>query len=113
MTALARFDIHQPSTAVEACEMLAHFQDQAGIYAGGTELLLAMKHKALAYRELVDIKVIPGLDSFGLQGDFLEIGAAATHRSIEHSALVQEKQPVLAELESKVANVRVRATGTL
>ena len=33
--------------------------------------------------------------------------------AIEHSALVREKQPVLAEMESKVANVRVRATGTL
>ena len=43
----------------------------------------------------------------------IEIGAAATHRSIERSALVREKQPVLAELESHVANVRVRATGTL
>ena len=43
----------------------------------------------------------------------IEIGAACTHRSIERSALVREKQPVLAELESQVANVRVRATGTL
>src|SRR5580704_14494570 len=36
-----------------------------------------------------------------------------TPRSIERSALVREQQPVLAELESQVANVRVCATGTL
>jgi aerobic carbon-monoxide dehydrogenase medium subunit len=113
MTTLSRFEIHQPATAREASQMLSHFGEDAGIYAGGTELLLAMRHKALNYQHLVDVKVIPGLDSIELRGNLLEIGAAATHRSIERSALVRGKQPVLAELESHVANVRVRATGTL
>jgi carbon-monoxide dehydrogenase medium subunit len=113
MTTLSRFEIHQPATVQEASQMLVHFGEDAGIYAGGTELLLAMKHKALSYQHLVDVKVIPGLDSIELRGNALEIGAAVTHRSVERSALVREKQPVLAELESHVANVRVRATGTL
>ena len=93
--------------------MLAHYGDDAGIYAGGTELLLAMRHQALSYSHLIDLKIIPGLSSVRLHGDMIEIGATATHRSIERSALVREHQPVLAELESRVANVRVRATGTL
>src|SRR5712691_7416794 len=113
MTALHRFEIHQPASAREASQMLARYGEEAGCYAGGTELLLAMKHRALSYRHLIDIKVIPGLDSITVDGDVLEIGAAATHRSIEHSAVVQQKLPVFAELESQVANVRVRATGTL
>jgi carbon-monoxide dehydrogenase medium subunit len=113
MTALHRFEIHQPASAREASEMLAHYGEEAGCYAGGTELLLAMKHRALSYRHLIDIKVIPGLDSIKVEGDSLEIGAAATHRSIEHSAVVQQKLPVFAELASHVANVRVRATGTI
>ena len=113
MTTLSRFEIHQPATAQEASQMLAHFGEAAGIYAGGTELLLAMRHKALSYQHLVDVKVITGLDSIELRGDALEIGAAVTHRSVEHSTLIRERQPVLAELESHVANVRVRATGTL
>jgi len=113
MTTLSRFEIHQPASVREASQMLSHFGEDAGIYAGGTELLLAMRHKALNYRHLVDLKVIPGLDSIRLRGDFLEIGAAATHRSVERSLLVREQLPVLAELESHVANVRVRATGTL
>ncbi len=93
--------------------MLAHFGDEAGVYAGGTELLLAMKHEALRYGHLIDVKVIPGLDSIELRDGHIEIGATATHRSIEHSPIVRQHQPVLAELESQVANVRVRATGTL
>jgi carbon-monoxide dehydrogenase medium subunit len=93
--------------------MLAHYGEEAGIYAGGTELLLAMKHSALNYRHLIDLKVVPGLNTIEVRDGVLEIGATSTHRSIERSAIVQQHQPVLAEMESHVANVRVRATGTL
>jgi aerobic carbon-monoxide dehydrogenase medium subunit len=113
MTTLSRFEIHQPGSALEASQMLTHFGDEAGIYAGGTELLLAMKHQALNYRHLIDLKVVPGLDSITVRDGWLEIGATSSHRSIERSALVQKNQPALAEMESQVANVRVRATGTL
>ena len=113
MTLLSRFEIHQPATAAEASEMLAHYGDQAGIYAGGTELLLAMRHGAVSYRHLIDVKVIPGLNSINAEDGFLEIGSTATHRAIERSAMVRERQPVLAEMEAQVANVRVRASGTL
>ena len=113
MTTLRRFEIHQPASVREASRILRQYGDEASIYAGGTELLLAMRHGALRYRHLVDLKVIPGLDSIQMRGDMLEIGAAATHRSIERSALVRERQPALAGMEAHVANVRVRATGTL
>ena len=113
MTPLRRFEIHQPATTREASEMLTQYGDEAGVYAGGTELLLAMKHEALSYRHLVDVKTIPGLNSIAQSNGDVEIGAAATHRAIERSPLVREKLPVLADLESRVANVRVRATGTL
>lgn len=113
MTALPRFDIHQPASVAEASQMRAHFGEQAGIYAGGTELLLAMKHGALRYRHLIDVKGIPGLAGIALGDSSLEIGAAATHRAIERSPLVRDRLPLLAEMESHVANVRVRATGTL
>ncbi|MBZ5661016.1 MAG: FAD binding domain-containing protein [Acidobacteriia bacterium] len=113
MTTLSRFEIHQPTCALEASQMLAHYGEEAGIYAGGTELLLAMKHSALNYRHLIDLKVVPGLNSIDMRNGSLEIGATSTHRSIERSPNVQQHQPALAEMESQVANVRVRATGTL
>ena len=113
MTTLSRFEIHQPASVLEASQMLAQYGEEAGIYAGGTELLLAMKHSALNYRHLIDLKVVPGLSSIDVRDGALAIGATSTHRSIERSAEVQQHQPVLAEMESHVANVRVRATGTL
>ncbi len=113
MMPLRRFTIHQPKNLAEASQMLGEFGEKARLYAGGTELLLAMKHDLLRYEHLVDVKTLPGLDKIEAKNGSLLIGSAVTHRAIERSAAVKEKLPVLAEMETKVANVRVRATGTL
>lgn len=113
MMPLRRFVIHQPQGITEAAELLAHHGEKARLYAGGTELLLAMKHDLLRYEHLVDVKTVPGLDKIDLQNSHLSIGTTVTHRAIEGSPLVKEKIPVLAEMAAHIANVRVRATGTL
>jgi len=113
MMPLRKFTIHQPKTVAEASEMLAEFGDNGRLYAGGTELLLAMKHDLLRYQHLVDVKTIPELNKIELKTGAVTIGSTATHRSIERSAIVRENLPVFAEMETHVANVRVRASGTL
>ena len=113
MMPLRKFTIHQPKTIAEASQMLAEFGEQGHLYAGGTELLLAMKHDLLRYEHLVDVKTIPDLNKVELKNGSLMIGGTTTHRAIEHSAAVQRHLPVFAEMENQVANVRVRASGTL
>jgi aerobic carbon-monoxide dehydrogenase medium subunit len=113
MMPLRRFAIHQPKTIAEASQMLAEFGDKGRLYAGGTELLLAMKHDLLRYEHLVDVKTIPDLSKIELKNGALVIGSTATHRAIERSSLVKQHLPVLADMETHVANVRVRASGTL
>lgn len=113
MMPLRKFAIHQPKTIAEASQMLGEFGEKGRLYAGGTELLLAMKHDLLRYEHLVDVKTIPDLNKIGLQNGSLMIGSTATHRAIERSPVVKQNLPVLAEMETKVANVRVRASGTL
>ena len=110
---LRRFTIHQPKTPAEASQMLAEFGEKGRLYAGGTELLLAMKHDLLRYEHLVDVKTIAGLNRIELKNGAVMIGGTATHRAIEHSGVVKQNLPVLAEMETTVANVRVRASGTL
>ncbi len=113
MMPLRRFALHQPQGISEAAEMLAHYGENGRLYAGGTELLLAMKHDLLRYEHLVDAKTIPGLDKIDLHDSCLRIGATVTHRAIERSPLVREHIPVMAKMAERVANVRVRATGTM
>jgi carbon-monoxide dehydrogenase medium subunit len=110
---LPRFTIHQPETLSEASQLLQSYGDEGCAYAGGTELLLAMKQGTLRYAHLVDLKTIPGLNTIEAVDGGLRIGALATHLSIERSPLVHERLRVLAQMEHRVANIRVRATGTL
>jgi len=113
MMPLRKFTIHQPKTIADASQMLAQFGDKGRLYAGGTELLLAMKHDLLRYEHLIDVKTIPDLNQIEVKNGALVIGTAATHRAIERSALVQQNLPVLATMAANVANIRVRASGTL
>lgn len=113
MMPLRRFTIDQPKTVKEAAEMLSHYGETGRLYAGGTELLLAMKHDLLRYEHLVDVKPLPGLNTIETRNNSLHIGATVTHRAIEKSDAVREIVPVLADMAHHVANVRVRATGTL
>jgi carbon-monoxide dehydrogenase medium subunit len=112
-TALTRFTIDRPDTLAEAACLLRDYGEAGRAYAGGTELLLAMKQAGLRYEHLVDLKTVPGLDRVELQNGRLRIGALATHRDLERHPLVLEHLPALANLESRVANPRVRASGTL
>ncbi|HXV79916.1 MAG TPA: FAD binding domain-containing protein, partial [Candidatus Binatia bacterium] len=93
--------------------MLAEFGEKGRLYAGGTELLLAMKHDLLRYEHLIDVKTIPELNKIELRNGMLSIGSTATHRAIERSSVIKKNLRVLAHTETNVANVRVRASGTL
>jgi carbon-monoxide dehydrogenase medium subunit len=111
---LRPFELCEPTSVAEASGLLAQHGDAARLYAGGTELLLAMKEGLVHYDYLVNLKTVPGLAGLRRDADgSLRIGAAATHRALEREPLVREHFPALARLEADVANVRVRAVGTL
>ena len=107
------FTLHEPISAAEASALLLERGDAARLYAGGTELLLAMKGGFLSCDHIVNVKSIPGMDAIALDGGALVIGAAATHAAIESAPIVRERFPLVAQVERRVANVRVRNVGTL
>jgi carbon-monoxide dehydrogenase medium subunit len=107
------FVLHRPETVEAAAGLRAELGDAAALYAGGTELLLAMKLGVVGYGHLIDLKRVRELRGIERRGDVLRIGAGATHREIETDPAVVRDLPALAALERNVANVRVRAVGTL
>jgi aerobic carbon-monoxide dehydrogenase medium subunit len=110
---LAPFELHRPSTVEEATALLDEHGDDAVLYCGGTELLLIAKMGFASFGHLVDTKSIDELAGIRDDAGVLVVGATATHREIERSALVLERLPALAAMERQVANVRVRTVGTL
>jgi carbon-monoxide dehydrogenase medium subunit len=110
---LRRFRLEEPESVTEVSELLSRFGDAAKVYAGGTELLLAMKEGLVEYERLVNIKRLTGLTDVKLDGDTIRIGSLCTHHQLETSPVLQEHLPALVKLENNVANVRVRQVGTL
>jgi carbon-monoxide dehydrogenase medium subunit len=110
---LRRFEVHRVDTVEEAIELRRRFGEDAAVYAGGTELLLAMKLGVARWPHLIDVKPIAPLGEIRTVDGVLRIGATATHWALERDAAVERAIPALARLEASVANVRVRAAGTL
>lgn len=110
---LRRFRLEEPESVAEVSEILGRFGDSAKIYAGGTELLLAMKEGLVRYERLVNVKRLKGLNDVVADNGTVRIGALCTHHQLETSSMLQQRLPVLVKLEQNVANVRVRQAGTI
>jgi len=110
---LPPFALHRPRSLDEVEDLLEQHGGDAVVYCGGTELLLVMKLGLAAYPNLVDLKGIPELRVLEERDSRLCVGAAVTHRELESSPFVHGLFPALAEMERRVANVRVRSVGTL
>jgi len=110
---LRRFRLDEPESVQEAADLLSRYGDSAKVYAGGTELLLAMKEGLVHYERLINVKQLKGLNEVKLDNGTVSIGALCTHHQLETSPLLKERLPALVELEKNVANVRVRQAGTI
>jgi aerobic carbon-monoxide dehydrogenase medium subunit len=110
---LRRFRLEEPESVAQVSELLGRFGESAKVYAGGTELLLAMKEGLVRYERLINIKAIRELSEVSIDNGTIRIGALCTHRQLETSSALQQKLPSLVKLEQNVANVRVRQAGTI
>jgi carbon-monoxide dehydrogenase medium subunit len=92
--------------------LAAHDGDVAA-YAGGTELVLAMKLGLADYPFLVDLKGLPELSHMTVEDDVLRIGSTVTHRRLERSPELRAVLPSMVAMEREIANPRVRGLGTI
>ena len=105
---------HTPSTVDEALELLASYQGRARVVAGGTDLLLDIRHGHLPRPEaLVDVTRIAGIDVLRQEGDWLILGAGVTHAQIVKSALMAARATCLVESCGVVGGPQVRNVGTI
>jgi carbon-monoxide dehydrogenase medium subunit len=111
---IPRFSLVRPTTLSDAIAAMADADGDAAYIAGGTELLQVMKMGLASIGTLVDLKAVPGLRGIDVdERGWLRIGGTTTHREIERSPLVRDALPALADLETHVANIRVRNCGTI
>src|SRR5262250_3147756 len=105
-----KFEYTAPRTLDEALHLLS---EGAKPLAGGMSLIPMMKLRLAAPEHLVDLGRVRELDYIREQAGELRIGATTTHHSVETSALIRSKCPLLAQTASNIGDVQVRNMGTI
>lgn len=72
---LPSFDYHRPAGLADAIAMLASFGDSAKLLAGGTDLLVNMKHGKQSPAQIIDLDGLGELKASQTSGDMLELGS--------------------------------------
>lgn len=109
-----RFDYLEPQTVEEAVSLLAKFNREAKVIAGGTDLLNLIRTKIIRPKYVVDISRIPGLDhvKYDAAGT-LSIGTLASIRALEMSVQVKERHSVISQAAGQLGSVAIRNVGTV
>ena len=111
---LPAFDYVRAGSLKEASELASEKGSKAILMAGGTDVILLMKAKAVPADTVIDIKEISDLDSIVFsEGEGMRIGALAKLFDIQTSDIVREKMPALADAAHYVASAQIRRKGTM
>ena len=103
----------RPDSIEEAVALLQEHGEEAKVVAGSTALTIMLRNRLIEPSVLVSINRLAGLQGIATADGALQIGALATHRSVERDKVVAAAVPVLSETFAKVANVRVRNVATV
>jgi carbon-monoxide dehydrogenase medium subunit len=106
-------DYHLPATLAEALELLARYEGQARVVAGGTDVMVQLRKQDYGVGALVDVSRLPDLDDIRAEGDTVSIGSLVTHARAAGSDLIQDRAPVLAEGCASVGSPQIRNVATL
>jgi carbon-monoxide dehydrogenase medium subunit len=108
------FAYARPATLSDALALLDEHGDDASLLAGGTDLVVALRNRAIRPKIVIDIKHIAELrPSIDQVGERLRVGATAVMAAVEADARVRENFPALVEAASMVGSIQIRNRATL
>ncbi len=114
MMPLPAFELARPRQLDEASRLLAEAGGEGRVLAGGTDLLVNLKHGLAQPRLLVSVDRLAQLRGVFLDdAGRLVVGAGEHLSDVAQSSLVRARAPSLAEATRAVAHPQARNMGTL
>src|SRR5437667_1370690 len=109
------FEVFQPVSIPEACQLFRKHGPGGHFLAGGTDLVIAIKEKGLVPRYVVDLKRIESLSGIreNPADGSLVIGALTTMREVETSRVINTRFPFLSQSASEVGSIQIRNRATI
>lgn len=109
---LPRFAHYEPASVDDALRLLGEHPG-ARLLAGGTDLLVNMKHLVEQPETLVSLSRVDGLRGISDEQGATVIGARTTLKDVQQDARLQERFPALTMAASAVGSYRHQTMGTL
>lgn len=114
MLPVPRVAVHRPDTIEEALEVLRAHGPEARIIAGGTDLVVNMKHGLVDARHLVSLQRVRALHGIRAEpSGALRIGAMTSLATVASDPRVREVATALAEAAEAVGGPHHRTMGTV
>ena len=110
---LPKFNYYSPSSLSEAFRLMKTSEGKAKLMAGGTDLLVKMKKRAVSPEVVIDLNNMTELSYIEVRDGQLHIGGLTTLADIGESPLVKEKASALAEAISVLAAPQIRNRATI
>ncbi|MHA2388491.1 MAG: FAD binding domain-containing protein [Candidatus Hodarchaeales archaeon] len=116
-SSLPKFDLLIPSSLGEALELLDQHRNKARLLAGGTDLLIELRHRLRQPNIIIDLKMISELQKIRINEQEIEIGSVTPIMEIltipnlkeEYLALYQS----LADLADEILRFRATIGGNI
>lgn len=111
---VAQFDYIAPKSVDEAVAALVKGGRDTRVMAGGTDLLVKIRHRMLFPERIVSLKQIEGLDAITFdKKSGLTIGATVLLADVAAHPKIRRYYPTVADAAGSTANVQVRNMGTV
>jgi CO/xanthine dehydrogenase FAD-binding subunit len=108
------FEYIAPKDIMEACKLLAEFNIDAQILAGGTDVLIELhKPSAKPPKVIIDISRLLELKGIEEFDNSVSIKPLTTHTDIFQSKIVQQFAPLLRQAVSAIGSPQIRNRGTI
>jgi carbon-monoxide dehydrogenase medium subunit len=108
------FDYYRPSTLQEACQLVSQPAGELKILAGGTDILVRMKHGTTLPKGLVSLRDIPDLCFIQFEShQGLTIGAMTPLSRLGNTTEIIENYPAIIEAVETIGSPQIRNRATL
>jgi aerobic carbon-monoxide dehydrogenase medium subunit len=102
-----------PRTISDAVELLAQYQDEASVLAGGQSLIPLLALRLARPEVLIDINGIAELSGVAAADGWVAIGATTREYLAEESPTIAETVPLLAAALPLIGHEAIRSRGTI
>lgn len=109
----APFAYHAPRSASEAIDLLASYDGEAKLLAGGQSLMPLLNLRLAAPEAIIDVNSVGTLSYHRVELDELIVGALCRHRAIEQDTKIGRCCGAVADAVPTIGHVSIRNRGTV